>query len=273
MLSSSQSLVCNYAEATRRPWRLGALALQQPGSMAPAMEPQKGESFLAQAQRYHAAGGDLNALCRIVEPGDGSVRVEFQGSAGNTTLLCAAATRGWCSAIEWLLAHGADVHSQRGDQQTALHAAALGGRAWMNNPAPQRNRLDAAVLLLDAGARVDASDGERESALDQAASEGDLEMCKLLVSRGASLDARYNDGGDAESTADFLAAVRAAGGWAAYVQAPRTQILALRRELPALRESGRASPSSVRLHERLFVEIPEDVFIHAFQFWRGERDV
>ena len=65
----------------------------------------------------------------------------------------------------------------------------------------------------------------------------------------------------------------AAGGWAAYVQVPRTQLLALRRELPALRESGRASPSSVRLHERLFVEIPEDVFIHAFQFWRGERDV
>ena len=262
--------------------RLVALALQQPGSMAPAMEPQKGKSFLAQAQRYHAAGGDLNALCRLVEPGDGSVRVEFQGSAGNTTLLCAAATRGWCSAIEWLLAHGADVHSQRGDQQTALHAAALGGRAWMNNPAPQRNRLDAAVLLLDAGARVDARDHYSRTALHLAASGGRREMCKLLVSRGASLDARSRWGIDAEAcsrfhnqltTAEFLAAVRAAGGWAAYVQVPRTQLLALRRELPALRESGRASPSSVRLHERLFVEIPEDVFIHAFKFWRGERDV
>ena len=85
-----------------------------------------------------------------------------------------------------------------------------------------------------AGERDDASGGRRE-------------MCKLLVSRGASLDARSRYGIDAEAfsrfhdqptTADFLAAVRAAGGWAAYVQAPRTQLLALRRELPALRESG-----------------------------------
>ena len=107
-------------------------------------------------------------------------------------------------------------------------------------------------------------------------------MCKLLLSRGASLDARNSMGQDPEAharfcdnshNAAFLADVRAAGGWAAYVKVPRTQLLALRRELPALRESGRASPSSVRLHERLFVEIPEDVFIHAFQFWRGERDV
>ena len=111
-------------------------------------------------------------------------------------------------------------------------------------------------------------------------------MCKLLLSRGASLDARDSTalsyGQDPEAyarryhsshNAAFLADVRAAGGWSAYVAAPRNQLLALRRELPTLRESGRASPSSVRLHERLFVEIPEDVFIHAFQFWRGERDV
>ena len=181
-----------------------------------------------------------------------------------------AARCGWCSAMRWLLDHGANVEATDLVENTPLHHAAYGVQC------------DAAVLLLDAGARVDARDHYSRTALHLAASGGRREMCKLLVSRGASLDARSRYGIDAEAfsrfhdqptTADFLAAVRAAGGWAAYVQAPRTQLLALRRELPALRESGRASPSSVRLHERLFVEIPEDVFIHAFQFWRGERDV
>ena len=213
------------------------------------MDDDEGVAFLEKTRAWYGSGEgrDLDAV--------------IDNARWPAPRLHHAARYGWCSAMRWLLDHGANVEATDFMQETPLYYAAVWGHC------------DAAVLLLDAGARVDASDGERESALDQAASEGDLEMCKLLVSRGASLDARYNDGGDAESTADFLAAVRTAGGWAAYVQVPRTQLLALRRELPALRESGRASPSSVRLHERLFVEIPEDVFIHAFQFWRGERDV
>ena len=186
----------------------------------------------------------------------------------HATRLWHAALYGWYTAVRWLLDRGANVEGD-GFGWAPLHCAARGGHR------------DVAVLLLDAGARVDAPDLQSRTALHLAASDGRREMCKLLVSRGASLDAIAREG-NAEAysrfhnqltTADFLAAVRAAGGWAAYVQVPRTQLLALRRELPALRESGRASPSSVRLHERLFVEIPEDVFIHAFQFWRGERDV
>ena len=107
------------------------------------------------------------------------------------------------------------------------------------------------------------------------------EMCKFLLSRGASLDVRNVSGLDPEehahrcnspTAAALFAGVRAAGGWSAYVAAPRSQLLALRRELPTLRESGRASPSSVRLYERLFSEVPEEIFIHAFEFWRSERD-
>ena len=75
------------------------------------------------------------------------------------------------------------------------------------------------------------------------------------------------------TTADLLAAVREAGGWQAYVDAPRAELLALRRELPSLRERGRATPSSnVPLHERLFVKVPEDVFKHTIAFWRNDRD-
>ena len=72
----------------------------------------------------------------------------------------------------------------------------------------------------------------------------------------------------------LLRGVRAAGGWAAYVGVPRLELLALRRALPALRESGRASPSSVPAHERLFLraDVPDDVFSHILTFWRTSRD-
>ena len=222
------------------------------------MDDDEGVAFLEKTRAWYGSGEgrDLDAV------------IEYGG--WDAPRLHHAACYGWCSAMRWLLDHGANVEATDPSKDTPLHDAAYGVQ------------YDAAVLLLDAGARVDAPDLQSRTALHLAASDGRREMCKLLVSRGASLDARSRWGIDAEAcsrfhnqltTADFLAAVRAAGGWAAYVQVPRTQLLALRRELPALRESGRASPSSVRLHERLFVEIPEDVFIHAFQFWRGERDV
>ena len=93
-------------------------------------------------------------------------------------------------------------------------------------------------------------------------------MCKLLLSHGASLDARA-DGADPEArarrggrttTAAFLASVRAAGGWRAYCDAP---FLDLRRELLA---PGAIAKSSVRLYERVFVELPNDVFPRVLAF-------
>ena len=109
-------------------------------------------------------------------------------------------------------------------------------------------------------------------------------MCELLLSRGASLDTLSDTGEDPEArarhfgsvqAADFLAEVRAAGGWRPYVDAPRAELLALRRELPSLRERGRASPSSsVPLHEKLFLraDVPDEVFSHVLAFWRTPRD-
>ena len=120
------------------------------------------------------------------------------------------------------------------------------------------------------------------TALHFAAGRRDPTMCRLLVSRGASLDARDNVDLDPEglaryfynfTTADFLAAVRAAGGWLPWLNAPRAELLALRRRLPALRERGRAAPSSsVRAHERLFLDTPDDVFTSILSFWRSDRD-
>ncbi|KAH8057354.1 hypothetical protein JL721_3375 [Aureococcus anophagefferens] len=107
--------------------------------------------------------------------------------------------------------------------------------------------------------------------------------CKRLVSLGASLYAIDVAGETPEArarrcgythAANLLADVRGAGGWKPYIAAPRDALLALRRELPALRESGRATaPSSVPAHERLFFQAPDDVFSHTIAFWRSDRDL
>ncbi|KAK7241865.1 spectrin binding protein [Aureococcus anophagefferens] len=107
-------------------------------------------------------------------------------------------------------------------------------------------------------------------------------MFKLLLSRGASLDVRNVSGLDPEehahrcnnpTAAALFAGVRAAGGWSAYVAAPRNQLLALRRELPTCFRTGPCS--APRAQARLFLDkkIPDDVFIHTLTFWRSERDV
>ncbi|KAK7253671.1 hypothetical protein SO694_00002224 [Aureococcus anophagefferens] len=94
-------------------------------------------------------------------------------------------------------------------------------------------------------------------------------MCKLLVSRGASLDVRNDSGRDPvayarlsgqTTTAAFLAAVRAAGGWRAYCDA---QFRDLRRELLA---PGAIAESSDRLYARVFVELPNAVFPRVLAF-------
>jgi ankyrin len=150
-----------------------------------------------------------------------------------------------------------------------LHVAAYSGQC------------DAAVLLLDAGADVDAHiRSSYYTALHGAANAQSVKLCKLLLSRGASLDARDSKGRDPEAharvcnkpiVADFLAGVRAAGGWSAYVAAPRNQLLALRRELPT---RFRTAPCRERAQAQLFLDprIPDDVFMHVLTFWRSPRD-
>ena len=255
-------------------------------------------SFLEQTQAWHAggAGRDLDAAVLlfsaaigatvepldlfhhedsessvdvVIEVDDDDVDIEIHDGY---TRLTFAASRGWCSSIKWLLENGADID-----------AGILGIGFTPLETAVSFNQRDAAVLLLDAGARADARKVDGSTALHGVAVSGNLEMCKLLLSRGASLEPRDNSGQDAEALArrlghmtmvDLLAAVRAAGGWAGYVDAPRKELLALRRQLPSLRERGRAAPSSsVSVHERLFVEVPDDVFVHAVAFWRGPRDL
>ena len=236
-------------------------------------------SLIDQIVPYHAAGGDIDAPIWVTfDSSDGSDRVRIEdGNDGIeeldqvATLLFCAAREGWSSAVTCCLERGADVNLREEDTfWTALEIASYKGHC------------DAAVLLLDAGARVDDRSANGWTALHYAAVENNSKMCKLLLSRGASLDVRDEDDRDPEAlarnyhlttTADFFAAVRAAGGWLPYVNAPRKELLALRRRLPALRDRGRAAAaSSVRAHEQLFLKTPDDAFGHVLAFWRSDRD-
>ena len=224
-------------------------------------------SFIDQLVRYHASGA-TDALVRVTDDGSGGVRFEDAPNQEWTRLFYAA-KQGWCSSISFLLNNGADVDlGWPCKDLTPLHIAAA------------RSHCNAAVLLLDAGARVDDRNRNGWTALHNAAVGNRFKMCKLLLSRGASLDARSTEGRDPEALArlrsrttvtDFLAAVRAAGGWTAHVAAPRAELLAFRRALPTLRRSG---PCAARAQARLFLDarVPDDVFVLVLQFWRSERD-
>jgi hypothetical protein len=216
-------------------------------------------SFLEEAQRHRASGRDLDALVRISFVGD-AVRIEEfpHGVTNYASLLYYASLHGWCAAVNWLLEQGADVHVG-----CPLH----GGTPLQI--AANIGLCDVAVLLFDAGARVNDCDKSWQTALHYAASHGCLKMCQLLVSRGARLDARDTAGYSPKAyarrygkttTADFLAAVSAKGGWRAYCDAP---FLDLRREL---RAPGAIANSSVGLYQRVFVELPNDVFPRVLAF-------
>jgi hypothetical protein len=241
--------------------------------------------FLEETRAWYAAGDhDIDSLCRVelldAYSPDAHVRV-YETGPDLGTRLGHACHYAWRKAMRWLIDHGADVNFAYSlNRWTPLHEAI----STRNSPAS--GCFDAVIMLLDAGARIDAVDWAGRTVLHRVFFGGWLELllpvCKLLLSRGApfATDAdgydpiRFARDARERHAANLLAEVRSAGGWQPYVQAPRTALLALRRELPALRESGRAvAPSSAPVHERLFFQAPDDVFSYIIAFWRSDRDL
>jgi len=129
-----------------------------------------------------------------------------------------------------------------------------------------------------------------ETPLHWAAHVSTMAKTRLLVSRGASLDVLDQYGRSPEEharlhgsikNADFLAAVRAAGGWRKYIREPRINLLMLR----LLCQDGRAAAPAGTILERLFpsrsaarrrrvarTTLPKEVFWHVASFWRSGRD-
>ena len=233
-------------------------------------------SFMTQNEAYHTSGGDLDALVFVNPDGSGGVRIEDDiddnmYGTGQTRLHCAARER-WSTALSWLVERGADVNlGWPCLGWKPLHFVAMGGQC------------ESAVRLIDEGATVGDHGVNGYTALHGAAYHGHPKMCMLLLSRGASLEVRDKEGRYPEgrarirgrpALADFLAAVRVAGGWTAHLaarRADRAELLSFRRALPTRR---RSAPCAARVQARLFldVKVSEHVFVLVLEFWRSHRD-
>ena len=221
--------------------------------------------FLRECQEAYLAGENLDEIVS-------------EDWSGERTRLYQAANDAWSESVQWLLEHGADPNADGTDSgMKPLHIAA--GSVGI----PDARSLKCSALLLDAGAFVNARNDYGFPPLFYAAAYGNMETLKLLLSRGASLEASFVDEGHAgnvetaarrrgnEDAAELLTDVGTAGGWAAYVSEPRIELLEFRRRLPPLRREPPSAPAPL---ERLFADpkVPDDVFTHVFSFWRSSRD-
>ncbi len=179
--------------------RAAALALALLGAAATAA----GQSLLEAAE----AGDHDAALAALKAGGD----VDARGPDGTTALIWAAYNAD-ATLVEKLVDAGADANAKNAFGASALSEAAIGGYADViaalleggadaniTNPegetplmaVARTGHVEAATLLLDAGADVNAIElWGQQSALMWAAAQKQPEMIKLLIARGANVDAR-----------------------------------------------------------------------------------
>ncbi len=154
---------------------------------------------------WAARGSNLEIVTLLLEKGaDPNAR-----DGGGATPLHVMAYRGFTEGARVLLAKGADVEATLPNRSTALHLAVLGRRAgtvrFLVESKADRECRDAqgrtplilaaremagaeiVRLLLDLGAKVDATDRDGSTALSLAAWRGTGDVVELLLQRGATL--------------------------------------------------------------------------------------
>ena len=232
--------------------------------------------------------GDRVALKKwLDEGGDPNMRFNFHCLL-HMTLYGDQTTRADRSdMVRLLVSNGADINVRRGDGMMPIHLCSYPSEA---------------SLLLDLGADVDARTDDGRTPLFCFTFGGRLECARFIVRRGADVKLTADDDGwDAfeeareegtydQCLADFVSAVRAAGGWQTYIRAPRIELVRLRllcargrarppiaRRDPILARLFSAAPSSSSTPKRLASRqlhrpIPNEVFWHILSYWRTSRD-
>lgn len=159
--------------------------------------------LIAQGARLdigHAAGlGMIENVREFLRKDPGLINAR---GANEWTPLYWAARTGRLHVVEFLLNEGALVNAKvdgvhiepayRSEDETALHAAAMGGHP------------EVAALLIRRGANIHADDGDWITPLHIAACSGSMPVARLLVSKGARVKAKGRNG----ITALHLAALR-----------------------------------------------------------------
>jgi ankyrin repeat protein len=129
-----------------------------------------------------AAVGDGARLKAILKADPAAVR---SYSGDGWTALHLAAAFATPEAVKVLLEHGGDVHAR---SKSPLNNQPLHAAIALNKS------LEIVVLLLDAGAEINAKQAGGYTPLHQAASAGRKELAMLLVERGADVAAICDQG-------------------------------------------------------------------------------
>lgn len=192
-------------------------ALLEKGAKADARDGNRGLTVL-----HHAADAPLDL--RGVSTGDDALDImteligagaDVNGRAGDGwSVLMSAADGGETARAGFLLDMGARIDDRSDDGRTALHVAARRGSPAMVRTLLQRGASheqgvaaegplaaaiaaqseDAARLLVEAGAAVDAKGDKGRTLLSLAAGTGQGGIVELLLSKGADANGRDADG-------------------------------------------------------------------------------
>ncbi|MBM3778527.1 MAG: hypothetical protein FJW23_09850 [Acidimicrobiia bacterium] len=155
-----------------------------------------GEARVRLVNALLAHGADPNARASRNPPrfGSSAWKVHGGGTAFGATPFFYAAMSGDVETMRLLLAHGADASITTGDGTTALIAGAGLGVEESETRIPESRHFDAVRLLLDLGADVGQVNGQGNTPLHGAAFLGYDSIVRLLVGRGAELNARNHGG-------------------------------------------------------------------------------
>jgi ankyrin repeat protein len=149
-------------------------------------------------------GANANVQLSAAPPAWKGDAIAAQNTFGNvvgagTTPFVRAAKNADVAVMRLLLASGANPNLPTRNNTTALMALVGGlGRKYgadlKVSPAEERNALEAAKLVLDVGADVNAANEAGQTPLHAAAAIGANGVVRFLVERGARLDAKTRQG-------------------------------------------------------------------------------
>lgn len=138
---------------------------------------------------YAAQNGCMKLVKLLVESG---AVVDMAQEYSRWTPLLRAAQNRHANVVRYLLAHGAEVNIRAAIGQTALTEAILGSFFIVYGPEGDRDKTLQA--LLESGADVNLPGKFGRTPLMAAVFSGDANLVRLLISKGAALSAKDEDG-------------------------------------------------------------------------------
>jgi len=138
-------------------------------------------AFLKAAETCHTPTMEL-----MLEQG---MEIDTRDVKGNTALMILA-YKGYKSAVDWLIAKGADVNAANQAGQTVLMLAATHKNNRDRKSPMSRKKQDTVELILSKGADIDAKDARGKTAAQQAEEMNHMPVKRLILQEQAQREER-----------------------------------------------------------------------------------